>query len=117
MTERGIEYGELLNKCLKFVTNNVNLMTEKTFQHCFTHAKILRAPSGDNRLTLEKDKRRMLYLNFIEFVVFLCLLANELGKHDIKENAEEGFYPVLKHLIENILNFFELKATQVPPPD
>lgn len=50
----------------------------------------------------------MLHLNFIEFVVFLCLLAYELGKDEIRENAEEGFYPVLKHLIENILNFFEL---------
>lgn len=117
MTERGIEYGELLEKCLKFVPNNVNLMTERIFQYCFTHAKILRAPSGDNRLTLEKDRRRMMHLNFIEFVVFLCLLAYKLGKDEIRENSEEGFYPLLKNLIENILNFFELKVTQVPPPD
>ena len=80
ITERGIEYSELLDKCLKFVPNNENLLTEKIYQHCFTHAKMAKAPSGNNRSSIEKDKKRMLHLNFIEFVVFLCLLSYEVEK-------------------------------------
>ena len=73
--ERGVLFSELLEKCLKFLPGHFDIKTENIFQRCFSHAKIARAPSGYNRKSLEKDKRRMLHLNFIEFIVFLCMLA------------------------------------------
>jgi hypothetical protein len=73
-----------------------------------------RAPSGGGYHAFENDKRRMSHLNFIECMVFLCLLANELNRDAIVDE-NQPFLPFMKMTVEMLLKFFEVQATEVPP--
>jgi hypothetical protein len=112
--EFGIEFNELLDKCLKFIPAKYTMMSKKTFQFCFSQAKMAKAPSGTDWQAFENDRGRMSHLNFIEFIVFLCLLANELNRDAI---IDEGlpFCPFMKETVGMLLRFFDLVPTEVPP--
>jgi len=66
-----------------------------------------RAPSGGGYNAFENDKRRMSHLNFIEFIVFLCLLAYELNRDPIIDD-NQPFLTFMKITIEMLFKFFEV---------
>jgi hypothetical protein len=105
--EFGIEFNELLDKSLKFIPSKYKMMSKKTFQYCFSLAKMAKAPSGGRMHAFENDRKRMSHLNFIEFVVFLCLLAYELNRDEIVDD-NKPFLPFMKATVEMLLKFFEI---------
>ena len=117
-TEQGVEYKAFLEVCLKFVPQDKKaLMTEACFQYCFTHSKIAQPASGESKAHHEIDRSRITHLNFIEFIVFLCYLTQELYKREQRELNDFRFIDYLKEFIELILGFFSLKTTLVPSRD
>lgn len=56
----------------------------------------------------------MSHLNFIEFIVFLCLLSYELNQDAI---IDEGlpFCPFMKETVGMLFRFFDSVPTEVPP--
>ena len=58
----------------------LRLVKDEIHQKSFTWAKCLHPTSGNKIKTIEKDKEKQNRLNFMEWIVYLTLFAQEINK-------------------------------------
>ena len=84
---------EQIKKCLP--DEYVKLFNPKLYRYCFAYSKATFMYSGCKSKRTEADKERANQIGFIEVILFLCLLANELyKKKKAKEKETLGVKPL-----------------------
>lgn len=78
-------------------------------RHSFTWAKSLTFTTGNTQKSFDTDRAQSLKLNFIEFIVYLCVLGQEINLLQKisgmeEKNVVQSVFQVLQHLMAAFQN-------------
>ena len=94
------------------------LASSQVHQNCFTWAKLPSLTTGKHFKAVNADKEANKRVDFLEFVVFLCVLGEEINKLEIVAGmAKKETTDVIKYVLGYLLPFYQHTMYEVPEDD
>lgn len=85
---------------------------------CFTWALSLQYTCGNTEQSIEMDSKRRKKLNFVEFIVYLCILGKEIEKLQVISGMEaKTIVETISQVYSHFMTAYDLKLEQVPEND
>ena len=79
-------------------------LSDSQLQYLFTHSKMLVLAYGNSRIAVQSDIQRHERLLFTEFLIFICLVANETFSQERVNGVQITF---LERLTRFLKHFFQ----------
>ena len=94
------------------------LATQKVHQHSFTWAKRLELTSGKTYTKIEEDTKKQSLMDFMEFLVYLCILGHEIGKmQTVSGMDEKTMLEEVKQMLTHLMPTYGFEVKEVPEDD
>lgn len=94
------------------------LVTAQVHQICFTWARLPRLAIGSSSSALTASKEAQKRINFLEFLIYLCVLGKEINKLEVVTGSQEKTpTDVILSVLSHLLPHYSHELHQVPEND
>ena len=111
-------------ECLFEITQRVlpeavkKLATMKVHQHSFAWAKRLEFTTGKTYKSIEEDKKKQSLMDFMEFLVYICILGHEIGKmQTVSGMDEKTMLEEVRQILSHLMPAYGFEVQEVPEND
>lgn len=99
---------EILQKALP--KDLQKLVSPEMHKLCFTWALTLQYTCGNTEQSIESDNKRRKKLDFVEFIVYFCILGKEIEKLQVISGMEvKSILEAVSQVFSHFMTSFDLK--------